>query len=93
MRPEVSARQTGERSQQRGLARAIGADDGDGPSGVDREVGIEGEPVEFDTNLRGERHRRASQRSRRLINTMSDTNSNTSDSTIAASGLEPSSLM
>src|SRR5438067_12990870 len=85
--------QAGEGVEQRGLARAVGPDDRDRPSGFDGELDIEGEAVEVDAHARGQAHRSMSHRSRRLTSTTSEMARSTSDSTMAASGLEPSSLM
>src|SRR5436190_4682748 len=84
--------QAGKGIEERRLARAVGTDEGDGSSRLDRQLGVEREGIELDAHLGEERHRNMSHRSRNASSTTSETAKSTSDNTMAASGLEPSSL-
>ena len=87
--PGVDRQESGEASEQRGLAGAIGSENGDGLAVRTRQLDVEAERAERADDLRGERHaaggRPPRKRSRRATRTPNDTAMSTRLRTIASS--------
>ena len=86
------AHETGERSEKRGLAGAIGTKDRDGLAIEDRHIDAEREAVALDIDGGVEAQGSPSHRSRRPMRIASDTASRTRLRTIAPSGFDSNAI-